>query len=270
MSEQRKASEILLDLENKIDKLIGLTETQNLNSRILSNKLNELMNLLSKQNTSAAKITMEAVSTAPKNVATPLQNFQPTDAERQIPIFAEAKLPETNSPQGFRRTARPETFSGGEAPLDQTKESKEPEGMKFPLQIPKGGPPPGRSASPEIMASMPAVKETLPPQKSTNKSVKASLLQNAIPVHQRIVDKNGKTIFLADVEIMDLSNEQPVYKTRTNGTGKWMASLGVGVYRVTIRKQESLNKGKSALEAIQDVQVDGQQSPLELQTLIIK
>jgi hypothetical protein len=267
VSEQRKASEILLDLETKIDKLIGLTETQNLNSRILSNKLNELMTLLGKQSTGAGKITMEAVDTAPKNVTTPLQNFQPTDAERQIPIFAEAKLPETNSPQGFRRTARPETFSGEELPLDQT---KEPETMKFPLQIPKGGPPPGRSTPPEVMAPIPVVKQTLPPQKSVNKPAKSVLVQNAIPVHQRIIDKNGKSIFLADVEIMDLSNEQPVHKTRTNGTGKWMASLGVGVYRVTIRKQESLSKDKTALEAIQDVQVDGQQSPLELQTLIIK
>jgi hypothetical protein len=267
VSEQRKASEILLELENKLDKLIGLIETQNFNSRILSNKLNELMTLLGNQSISAGKITMEAVNTAPKNLATPLQNFQPTDTERQIPIFAEAKLPETNSPQGFRRTSRPETFSGEEMTLDQP---KEPETMKFPVQIPKGGPPPGRSASPEVTAPMPTVKQALPSQKPTNKPDKSVLVQNAIPVHQRILDKNGKSIFLADVEIMDLSNGQPIHKTRTNGTGKWMASLGVGAYRVTIRKQESLSKDKTALEAIQDIQVDGQQSPLELKMLIIK
>jgi hypothetical protein len=92
--------------------------------------------------------------------------------------------------------------------------------------------------------------------------------QGQIPVMQRCVDKNGKSLFLAPVEIVDLSTGQPVFKTRTNGTGKWMASLGIGAYRVTITKQASMNKEK--LEAVQDIQVDGAQSPLELPMMIIK
>ena len=93
-------------------------------------------------------------------------------------------------------------------------------------------------------------------------------MQNSIPVVQRILNKDGKSVFLADVEITDLASSQSVYKGRTNGTGKWMASLGVGAYRVVIRKKESAQQAR--MEAIQDVQVDGSRSPLELQTLIIK
>jgi hypothetical protein len=264
VSEPRKASEVLLDLESKIDKLISLTETQNLNAKILSNKLNDVMAALNKQTTAPGKITVEAINTIPSATTTPLQNFQPSDPERQVPIFAETKLPETGSPQGFRRTARPETFSGDDVYLNQ-----EQTAPKFPMQMPKGTPPPGRgpASSPEIV--MPSPKEPSTP-KPISKQVKASLVQNAIPVYQRVVDKNGKPIFLADVEVTDLSSQQSVHKTRTNGTGKWMASLGVGAYRVTIRKRESINKEKTALEAIQDIQVDGSQSPVELQTLIIK
>jgi hypothetical protein len=262
VSEPRKASDVLLDLEAKVDKLIGLTEAQNLNAKILSNKLNEVMTALSKQSSGPGKITVEAVNTKPTS---PLQNFQPMDPERQVPIFAEAKLPETDSPQGFRRTSRPETFSGDTViPVVQEESSS-----RFPPQIIKGGPPPGRGPGSEVTVPLPQAppKQTAVPQKSTNK---AALVQNAIPVHQRVVDKNGKSIFLANVEVTDLSNAQSTFKTRTNGTGKWMASLAVGAYRVTIKKQESLNKDKTALEAIQDIQIDGKVSPLELHTLIIK
>lgn len=263
MSEQRKASEILLDLESKLDKLISLTESQGLSNRILSNKLNEVMTALSKQASSPGKITVEAVNaTVP---TTPLKSFQPIDPERQISIFAETKLPETDSPKGFRRTSRPETFSEANAsPAIPPQPQQVP---KFPVQMVKGGPPPGREVTPEAIVSLP--KPVVPPQAPTNKPVKAPLAQNAVPVHQRVVDKNGKSIFLADVEVVDAASGQPVHKTRTNGTGKWMASLGVGAYRVAIRKREGLNKDKAALEAIQDIQVDGEKSPLELQTLII-
>jgi len=262
VTEQRKASDVLLDLETKIDKLISLTEAQNLNARILSNKLNDVMTALSKQSAVVAKPTVEAVNVVPAIMTSPLQKFQPLDPERQIPIYSETRLPETNSPQGFRRTARPETFAGED-------KTAEPVAPKFPVQLPKGAPPPGRGPMSEVTAPMPPVKAA-PQQKPANKTLKSPLVQNAIPVYQRIVDKNGKSIFLADVEVTDLSSGQPIHKTRTNGTGKWMASLGVGAYRVVIRKRENSTADKSALEAIQDIQVDGQHSPLELQTLIIK
>lgn len=254
MSELRKASEVLLDLESKIDSLIGLVKTQDLNIKILSNKLKEIID---NKPVSSPKSTITAVNTAPSpTAASPLENFQPVDPERQIPVFAESKLPETNSPQGFRRTARPDTYSDG----------NEQDTPKFPVQIPRQAPP-GREAVSEVVAPLPPVKQT-GSIKGPIKPAKTILVQNAIPVYQRVVDKNGKSIFLADVELTDLSSGDIIHKTRTNGTGKWMASLSIGTYRVSIKKRENVNK--PALEAIQDVQVQGDTSPLELQTLIIK
>jgi hypothetical protein len=252
MTEQRKATEILLELEAKVDNLISLTKSQGLIFQILSNKLNDMMANLDKRSM-GGKITVEAV-TKPQVAVSPLQNFQPVDPERQIPVFAQTKLPETNAPEGFRRTSRPETFSDGQEAS-----------VKFPVQIPKAGPPPGREAAPEVTVNFPQVP---PPAKPTTKPAKTTLVQNAIPIQQRIVNKNGNSIFLADVEITDMSSGQIVHKTRTTGNGKWMASLPIGAYRVNIKKRESLSK--EALEAIQDVQVRGDVSPLELQTLIIK
>jgi predicted phage tail protein len=89
-----------------------------------------------------------------------------------------------------------------------------------------------------------------------------------VPVEQRVVDRNGKSVFLADVEIMDVSSGEQVSKSRTNGTGKWMAALPLGNYKVTVRKLESLTREK--VEAIQTIKVDGTESPLKLPMVIIK
>jgi hypothetical protein len=259
VTEQRKASEILLELEAKLDKLLGLFQTQNLNYQILSNKLNEVMTAL--KQTNPAKISVEAVNTKPQITTAPLEKFQPIDPERQVPIFATNKLPETNVSEGFRRTSRPETFT------EVDSASLAP---KFPVQIPKA--PPGRGPGSEVATAPLPPKPMAPtaPPLPTPTAPKPPSSQNAVPVQQRVVDKNGKSLFLADVEVSDLTNGAEVYKTRTNGTGKWMASLPVGTYRVVIRKRESLSKDKASLEAIQDIQIDGTKVPLDLATLIIK
>jgi len=109
------------------------------------------------------------------------------------------------------------------------------------------------------------VNTNLKQEKKVNKKEPSS---GSVPVMQRIVDKNGKSVFLADVEIIDVSSGEQASKTRTNGTGKWMATLSPGDYKVIIRKRESLTKEK--IEVIQDVRVDGTQSPFDLQTMIIK
>ncbi len=251
----RKASDILLELVAKVDLLLSTQNAQDLNIKVLSNKLNELMRQLEKQ---AQKITVEAVTTAPTLPVSPLQQMPVLDPERYVPITANDKLPLDNSPKGFRRTARPETFEGDNAYLPS------PIAPKFPTQLPK--PPPGRSATDVVVPPSPEKMpgEPSPPQKTK----RGAPPQHAIPVMQRIVDKSGKSIFLADVEIVDHDTAQSVFKTRTNGTGKWMASLGAGNYRVTIRKGASNSREK--MEAVQDIQVSGNESPLELQTMIIR
>jgi hypothetical protein len=276
--EPRKATDVLIEMESNVRQLLDIVRAQDLNIKVLSNKLNELLGRLDRQDAVRPKITVEAI----QNVPLPAVNFPPAfpqmpagEPERTIPVTAENRLPQENNPQGFRRTSRPETFSP----------EKE---IKMPIQMPKMPapppnpnamrPPPGRSA-PESTAMMPPGAVTnrgqqLPPMQSppmpTEVSQPPSTTPNhdQVPTQQRCVDKNGKSIFLADVQITDMITGQPYFKTRTNGTGKWMASLPVGEYRVLIRKQGSSLKDK--VEAIQDVHVDGSKSPLELPMLIIK
>jgi hypothetical protein len=274
-SEPRKATDVLLDVESKVNTLLGIIRAQDLNIKILSNKLNDVIIRLDKQQAVAPKFTVEAIQ-SPSFIPGPVMppsfvQLPAGDPERTIPIEAESKLPSESSPQGFRRNSRPETYAGDNAYLTRPSEkmpgppSKAPPGRQGPMT-----PPPGRSETVVPPAAFfnnqsPAMPEPMAPREPRPMPQSA---QGQIPIMQRCVDRNGKSIFLADVNIVDITTNQPAFKARTNGTGKWMASLAIGVYRVTVRKQGTSIKDK--LEAVQDIQVDGTQSPLELPMLIIK
>lgn len=271
--EPRKATDVLLDLELKVGLLLDIIRSQDLNIKILSNKLNDVINRLDKQQTAPPKVVVEAVHTpSPMVQVMPIPSGDPS---KNIPIYSEESLPQEIAPKGFRRNSRPETFAGDNAFLPKPSENK------MPMQMPKapsgrdfGVPPPGRMPTPDPVITAPPMHkggnkidspltEALP----TEHIAKAPLT-GQIPIMQRCVDKNGKSIFLADVEIMDKNSGQPVFKTRTNGTGKWMATLSIGEYQVTVKKRLSLSKDQ--IEAKQEIQVDGTQSPLELPMMIIR
>lgn len=266
--EPRKASEVLLELEQKLDIALNIIRTQDLNIKILSNKLNAVLEALEKKGAEAPKFMVEAVNTArpptpPVSQISPFQSIPEMDSERQIPVSADFKLPMEKEPNGFRRTSRPETFSGDDVYIPQA-----PKAQPGPLPGRNpNAPPPGRTAEVVVPpTNKKAALDTVPPKPQSK--VPVQVVQNAIPVQQRVVNKHGKSLFLADVEIIDLSTMQQICKTRTNGMGKWMASLGTGHYRVIIRKMENATKEK--LEVSQDIEIDGTQSTVELQTVIIK
>lgn len=238
--EPRKATDVLLELESKIDLLLSIVRSQDLNIKVLSNKLN---GFISSKPTSPV-VTAEAVNTTKFSMV--------PEPQIQIPISSEDQLQVDNSPLGFRRTSRPETYS-------TSTNINKPAETKYPMQLPKA----------EVIVPK-AVTNTNPTVDSpSNNKVETSTTPhvNSIPVKQRVVDKNGKSIFLADVEVISASGEK-ITKTRTNGTGKWMASLVPGIYKVILSKRESLTKEK--IELIQEINVDGKTTPFELPALLFK
>lgn len=244
MTEQnpKKATEVLVDIDTKIDNLLQAINSLDLKVAIISNKLNDLSK---PQNN---KITVEAVQ------APSVRTTNPND----VPVFAEQKILEETSPVGFRRTSRPETYAGDDAYLNApAKKQKEPD--SFPIQIPRAN---GQS---EVVIPKAVTEEIKPPSDKSTNFVKSG---SNIPVMQRVVDKNGKGIFLADVEIINAETMDKVSSTRTNGAGKWQAVLSTGTYKVIVKKRESLTKEK--MESVQTITVDGSKSPLELQVAIIR
>jgi len=261
--EPRKATDVLFDLERKIDQLLTIARTQDFTIKILSNKLNSVMEALDKKPSTMP--TVEAVNAKPYTPVSPFQQTESFDSEKQIPISSDDNLPLENTPSGFRRSSRPETFAGDNAYL--TRPNVPEASPKFPVQIPKA--PPGRGAQAEIVVpNSPVANKNKHTSQNVTSGTQLPVVQNAVPIIQRVVDKFSKSVFLADVEILDKNTMNSIFKTRTNGTGKWMASLPVGEYRIIVRKRESLTKEK--VEVGQNIQVDGLTSPLELQTMIIK
>lgn len=242
--------------------MLGIIQTQDMNIKILSNKLNSLQEALGKVQAPTQKIVVEAVNTAhPQVVASPFQQH-PTVAENQIPVSADFNLPLEREPQGFRRTSRPETFAGDDIYLP----NKNVPAPSAPPGRGQAQPPPGRSSNPAQMEIVvpPVAVQKAPPPKQQQMPVS---VQNAVPVMQRVVNSHGRSLWMADVEIIDLATMSSS-KTRTNGSGKWMASLAVGAYRIIIKKFEQATK--EDMESIQEISVDGSQSPLELPAIIMK
>ena len=257
-NEARKATDVLLELESKVDCLLQIVKSQDLNIKLLSNKLNIIMEKLEKQSATSPKIVVEAINSMPPNII--------DNSDKNIPISSEFNLLAEEAPQGFRRTSRPETFAGDNAYLNQPAEKVN----KFPMQIPKMP----ADRLPDKSVKLPtkeaevvvdnSFKERPPPAPKKEKTRNP----NGIPIVQRVVNSSGKSVFLAEIEIFDAESQELIAKTRTNGTGKWMSTLPIGSYKVILKKIESLTKEK--IEVGQTIQVDGTQSPLELQTMIIK
>jgi len=254
-NEPRKASQVLLELEAKIDNLTNLVVSQNFANQLLSNKISELLQSIKSQKTYLPNITAEAANTAPQIPVSPMDDFISSDPEREFPVFAENKLPEVSDLLGYRRTSRQDMQP--ENNLKQTnvaphEENGSMQSQKLPITR-------------EQVANI--QKQEFQPKSQIKKSDKV-VIQNAVPVIQRVVSSAGKSVFLAKVEIIDKATSKLVLNTKTGSTGKWTASLSPGNYQVAIRKIESQQQPK--MEVIQNIQVDGKVSPYELPTVTLK
>jgi hypothetical protein len=244
--EPRKASDVILDLEVKIDALLNLARSQDLNIKILSNKVNllsEKLNAVQTQPTSIAPRFKAEVADAPLPTASIFRDYE--SDEKNIPVNSESTFKVDESPKGFRRTSRPETYSGDDSYLPERKQSA--------------------NEKPAEVIVQPKKQEQI---KRQERPENKTPMTNVIPVQQRMVDKTGKSIFFANVEVTNVTNGEVVYRGRTTGAGKWMASLAPGRYKVHMKHQEKLSNQK--LEAIQEIVVDGTTSPLELPMVIVK
>jgi hypothetical protein len=223
----RTATEVLISLEAKIDQLMHQHKTLDLNIKILSNKLNQLL---------AAPLTPSMPSVSVGDDFSPNETFPEYPPEPELPPGF--SLPVETAPVGFRRTSRADTYAPAES-------------------------------QPKKNVPTPAIPTPTmhPAQEKVSTSVHIPSSADRMPIMQRIVDKNGKAIFMAEVEIVNNKNHNTELKTRTNGVGKWQASLAPGQYKVFLRKAGAV--GKPKIEVIQDLTVDGS-TPNELQMMIVK
>jgi len=228
---QRKATDILLELESKLNLILEISKNQDLNLKLLSNKINILSSKIDDNIKSAIKID---------NVGTDAIESQINNAFLSTPYDLSLKVDDSPS-DGFRRTSRPETFS---------KNNKSAQTLQKNVVI--------NENVQDIIFQSPKNEKV---EKETSQSF------GAIPVVQRIVDKNSKSVFLADVEVKSSSGEI-VIKTRTNGTGKWVGSLNPGTYKVMVKKRESISKQQ--LECVKEIKISESKDTLILEDIVLK
>src|SRR5665213_1846654 len=163
----RKATDVLLDIESKVDVLLGIVRSQDLVIKILSNKLSDTIARLDKQQSGSPRITVEAVQPPIQSIVPAgFTNIPAGDPERNIPFVAESRLTQTDSPDGFRRNSRPETYVQEKA----TKKDA-PTERQMPIQMPPNMPSQSRQdatkpawvrSNGDETANMPAPVKTLP------------------------------------------------------------------------------------------------------------
>jgi hypothetical protein len=202
MSDERTGVDVLLSVEKQIAQLMHMQSSLDLNIKILSNKLNQVIDLLNEVPSTAQmnpSMSPIALATAP---STPVKMKIEEEFKPPIPITTDT------APVGFRRTSRPETFTN--AHQQPTKNTPTP---AFPL----------------------------PKMKSATSIIEPPPSNSKQPLSQRIVDRNGASIFKADIEVMDEAGHT-IWKGQTGTTGKWQTALSPGKYRLNVRKQTTQQK----------------------------
>lgn len=226
---KRTATDVLLKLEADMIKMSQINQSLSFNLQIISNKLNKLISMLQ------VDVANENNSNDPK----PFISGQPTSPLTQANITtSQIVLDEDLAPIGSRRHQR------SESNIKPQVEFKDYENKNAP--------------TPNTEENITELSKVLP---------KKSMQNEKIPLIQRVVDKNGKALFMAEIEILNTQSNITEYKTRTNGVGKWQASLSPGEYKVVVRKRGISTKDN--IEVLQNLTVDTSINK-ELPTLIIK
>lgn len=220
-NDNRRASDILLDLESKIITLISAVASLNTAVNTLSNRINKNSNIKNdlEEPKEQQKFSVEAADVIPKL------------------IKAEAALPVTSNPLGIRRGARAENYAG-----EKQFETEQKEVSNFRPALPK----------PEVVENQQPIQQD----------------KGTITVTQRVVNGEGKSLFLADVAIVDNITGKQMRKLKTNASGSWTTTLNPSSYLIKIKKIDpALNK---VFESSQIVEVHGTSNPLNLSPHILR
>ena len=257
--EPKKVTDIVYDLDKKVNLIIELLRVTDLNQKILINKLKETVERLDK---------ISSINTSSNNFQVTNNNFKIEATDTQsLKTNKDLNIQSENIPKGFRRNSRPETYSGDNeyvkniaSPTEEISSIKKSELNHKQENNQKDINTPINKNNDDLMGTEIKIENK---ELSSHPNIVGNIL-----VQQRVVNKNGKSVFLADVEIINLENNTESVKTRTNAAGKWSSALAPGNYRVTLKKMDAATKEK--IEMSQDIIVDGRINPLDIPMVIIK
>lgn len=174
--------------------------------------------------------------------------------ESKLDYLIEALLEEDNSP--LKIASAVPSFSAPDVDEHQFSIGLETKPLGFP-----------RTSRPETFATEAEMRNTVPSKRPALTEEDMFTPNERKAITQRVVDKNGKAIYMCNVSIINGKTGNVEHKMRTNGMGKYSASLIPGNYKVVLTKEGSA--GKDRVEVSQNLIVN-EQTPSELQTIILK
>lgn len=233
MNEIRKASDIILSLEEKINKLQAQNVLYDKTLKMIldqSNKIISLFEILSETN-----IFNDEQKQSIKNKIY-LNNRE------AIQLTSPPKIDVETSFDGTRRISRGSEKDNKATNADITFQEYLEKRHKE------------KNAQP------------LPETDKKNNSKPLNINEKKIPVVQRVQDNNKKDLFMAEVNIFSESGEQ-ILKAKTNAMGKWQGQLFPGRYKIKITKMDTATQKK--IEGEQHIIVSNTDSSLILNNFII-
>lgn len=245
----RTATDVLLSVEKelkilaqKVDTLFHIAGSNDMNNKILSNKISHIINTLTSMPITGQQPNddMSFPEVSPYSMAIAPPSFQgQVSAEQNNPFGfpKETGITMETEPVGFRRTGRPETYAASSVPS-----------------------PPQNKNVPTPSNPQPKMN---PPKSVAERALAPG---DRVPVQQKCVDAKSKAIFMASVEIINPATNAVIEKTRTNAVGKWSASLPHGKYKVNIKKMGEDKKSK--VDVSQELVIDDR-TPNDLPMIIL-
>lgn len=116
----------------------------------------------------------------------------------------------------------------------------------------------------EVVSEPPVVVENSPKgnrRTARPETYPEETIEKVIPVVQAVLDPNGKSVFMAEVEIVN-EDTHVVSKGRTTTAGKWQMPLPIGSYKVSILKRATANRKR--LEYQGTFTVNSVEKPIQL------
>jgi hypothetical protein len=240
LNDPRKATDIVLSVEEKLNTLIKLMYSYDLNVKLVLDRTNKIYKYIERLEETEKQMLAELDANTETNT-------------NIVSIPAGQKIEEAKEAIGQRRTSRITAPQQASAPIQ------------------KQAPSPVKNVG-EAKRVEPEVIRTQDNRQSTNSIPDSSKIpshatERKIPVTQRITDDKGRDIFMAEIKITDSGNNI-VANAKTNALGRWQAQLKPGKYTVNMIKTDTTTKNKT--EVNQSIEIPHSNAAITLPVAIVK
>ena len=230
----RKASDVLLELEITLEKVLGYVRNMDMNIKSISNRLNMLEKTSVSPKWSPPSMARDTTQVwtgetqpAPELLAAALKPQMP-GLKPGVQLGPQRTMVTTPKGQQISTTEEDETNFTNDDKLE---------------------------VDTKLIGQRRGIRTEEPNPNSERK----------MPVQQRIIYKDGKNVCLANVEIFQTGSKGElnlIKKVRTNSAGKWVVALESGKYLVSISKAGTSSKPNVDVSYSIDIPISS--VPLEL------